>query len=211
MLFLSVLALTASTGTDAAGVELPSNVAPEPGETRPIQSSPRIEATQPAIGRSLLGFEVDPVPFFEHGFSIHAGFKSELLPRWRFTLGAFGLSAKGSGINQGWDTTERALEVSTSYILFSRRSGLFIGLYVFAERWTYALTSAADQTHVERIAPCPALGFQWLLWRGIYVTPWIALGKPIDISGSHIVASRAYEEPKWQPVVALHVGVEFPL
>lgn len=87
MLFLSVLALTASTGTDAAGVELPSNVAPEPGETRPIQSSPRIEATQPAIGRSLLGFEVDPVPFFEHGFSIHAGFEIRITAPMAFHSG----------------------------------------------------------------------------------------------------------------------------
>src|SRR5260370_18477144 len=83
--------------------------------------------------------EVDPIPFFEHGFSVHAALKP--VGRLRFTLGAFGLTlpdpSPGS-TNEGWRAKQRALEISMSYVLLEFHGcGLLGGLYVFAQRWSY--------------------------------------------------------------------------
>src|SRR5260221_12814441 len=68
--------------------------------------------------------EVDPIPFFEHGFSVHAALKP--VGRLRFTLGAFGLTVPDpspGSTNEGWRAKQRALEISMSYVLLEFHGG----------------------------------------------------------------------------------------
>jgi hypothetical protein len=158
-----------------------------------------------------LSGEVDPVPFFEHGFSVHAAVKPG--NGLRFTLGTFGLTvptpASGSA-NDGWNAKQRAIEVSASYsILDVGKSSLYGGLYLFAQRWSYERVDVAGNVVSYWVSPAPALGFQWLPWgKGLYIVPWAALGFPIRGSAPRL-GGRVYDEPKLFPVLALHLGYEF--
>jgi hypothetical protein len=158
-----------------------------------------------------LSAEVDPIPFFEHGFSVHAAVKP--LDHLRFTLGAFGLRlpdpAAGS-TNAGWQARQLALEASGSYFFVDAKVvGIFGGLYVFAQRWTYERSDTAGEATSFWITPAPAVGLQCLPWgRGFYFVPWAAAGIPLRGEAPQL-AQRTYEEPKVFLVLAVHVGFEF--
>jgi hypothetical protein len=176
-----------------------------------LLAADRALADGPVAEAFGLSAEVDPVPFFEHGFSVHAAVKPG--NRLRFTLGTFGLTlpAPASGsTNDGWNAKQRAIEVSANYSLLDvGKSSLYAGLYLFAQRWSYERTDVVGNEVSYWITPAPALGFQWLPWgKGLYVVPWAALGFPIRGSAPRL-GGHIYEEPKLFPVLALHLGYEF--
>jgi hypothetical protein len=155
--------------------------------------------------------EVDPVPFFERGFSVHAAVKPGFARQLRLTLGGFGTtrSAAAGSTNDGWTAAQRALEVSGQYFPFDPDGrGWFAGVYVFLQRWSYTRDDASGEATGYWVTPAPAVGFQWLPWgHGLYVTPWAALGVPLR-SGERRLADHVYEEPALFPVLALHIGYE---
>ena len=89
------------------------------------------------------GPEIDPLPFFSHGYSVHVGWKPPGVPRLRFTLGAYGSRTDVSGSdNADWELTQRALEASVQYFVVPyHRGGLFAGLYLFVQRMQYTRSS----------------------------------------------------------------------
>jgi len=155
-----------------------------------------------------IGAEADPIPFFEHGFSLHL--EAKPFARMRLTLGAFGLeTSTSSGNNGGFTEEERAAELSAQYCALPwSGGGLFVGGYVFFQRWRYSRSDSADRAAAYWLTPAPAVGFQWLPWKkGPYLLPWAALGLPIR-RGDHQVGAHVYDEPGIFPVVALHIGYE---
>lgn len=158
-----------------------------------------------------IGGEIDPLPFFSHGFSVHAELKP--VTRLRLTLGAFGFrSSPSSGDNAGFTAEARAAEISVQYFVLPwSGGGLFGGVYVFFQRWEYSRSDTPETAVAYWLTPAPALGFQWLPWKkGPYVTPWAALGVPIR-RGNHRVGEQVFDEPSLYPVLALHIGYEFTL
>jgi len=158
-----------------------------------------------------LGAEVDPLPFFSHGFSVHAEFKPST--RVRLTLGAFGYeNSPSSGNNAGFTAATLSGELSVQYFVLPwSGGGLFAGLYGFFQRWEYSRSDTPETAAAYWLTPAPAAGFQWLPWKkGPYVVPWAALGVPIR-RGSHQVGDRVFDEPSLFPVLALHIGYEFGL
>jgi hypothetical protein len=169
----------------------------------------------PMAVRAELGLEVDPVPFFQHGYSVHLEYKPPL-PKTRFTLGSYGLSVGDPGEaskNAGWTARERAVEVSGQWFPLSDGArGAFVALYVFGQRWRYAYVGASDEPVVVRIAPAGAVGFQWLPWStGPYVVPWAALGVPLTVSGHAEAGGRTYQASPVVMVLAVHAGWEVNL
>lgn len=160
-----------------------------------------------------LATEVDPLPFFMHGYSVHAAWKPDVAARLRFTLGAFGFRQETTGTNSGFETRVDAFETSAVYYPFSGfLRGLFGGLYVFEQRYRYTRSDTPGEALRHWITPAPAIGFQWLPWgRGPYLTPWAALGIPIKRTGSTRIGTHDYEEPSVVPVLALHIGWELEL
>src|SRR5262245_8311157 len=80
-----------------------------------------------AKGGFRVGAEVDPLPFFEHGYSVHAEFKPA--PRFRLTFGGFGYRFDGKGDNDGFTTRVDALEGSLGFFLLGPKDrGLFASL-----------------------------------------------------------------------------------
>lgn len=64
--------------------------------------------------------EVDPLPFFSKGYSVHVGWKPDVAPRLRFTLGAFGYKgaeASSGSRNAGWKAKAHAIEASAAYFV----------------------------------------------------------------------------------------------
>jgi hypothetical protein len=161
-----------------------------------------------------LAAEVDPLPFFEHGFSFHAALKPGFASRLRITLGAFGTTrdASSGSVNEGWTAAQRAIEVSGQYFPFDPEGrGWFAGVYVFLQRWSYTRDDIGGEAKGYWVTPAPAVGFQWLPWKlGPYVTPWAALGVPLR-SGARRLGDHVYEEPALFPVLALHIGYELAL
>jgi hypothetical protein len=158
-----------------------------------------------------LGVELDPLPFFSHGFSVHAELKP--FSRFRLTFGAFGFrSSADSGDNAGFTAEARAAELSVQYFVVPwSGGGLFAGVYGFFERWEYSRSDSTGSAVAYWLVPAPAVGFQWLPWKeGPYLAPWAALGFPIR-RGNHQVGAYAYDEPGIYPVLALHIGYEFAL
>jgi hypothetical protein len=174
--------------------------------TAPLRASNEPNPPEPV----RLSAEIDPLPFFQHGFSVHVAAKPA--GRLRFTLGTFGLTlpaAPAGSTNEGWTAKQLAIEMSASYFLLdSKIFGLFGGLYVFGQRWGYQRADVPGEATSYWITPAPALGVQCLPWgKGFYITPWAALGFPIHGSAPQL-GGRAYEEPKLFPVLALHLGFE---
>lgn len=158
-----------------------------------------------------LGVEVDPSPFFSHGFSAHVELKP--LSSIRLTFGAFGSKASlESGDNAGFTAETRAAELSVQDFVWSwSTGGLFAGVYCFFERREYSRTDSAPSAVAYWLVPAPAIGLQWLPWKeGPYVAPWVALGFPIR-RGRHQVGSHAFVEPGIVSVLGLHIGYEFAL
>lgn len=169
------------------------------------------EASSPAPSGFRLGAEIDPLPFFSHGFSVHAELKP--FTRVRLTFGAFGFrSSSSSGSNAGFTAEARAAEISVQYFVLPwSGGGLFAGVYGFAHRFEYTRDDTPGSAVAYWLTPAPAVGFQWLPWKkGPYITPWAALGFPIR-RGSHQVGTHEFEEPGIYPVLALHIGYEFEL
>jgi hypothetical protein len=158
-----------------------------------------------------VGAEIDPLPFFEHGFSVHA--EAKPLARLRLTFGAFALrSSTTAGDNQGFTEEQRAFELSAQYCALPwSGGGLFVGAYAFFQRWEYSRSDTADHAVAYWLTPAPAVAFQWLPWKhGPYLAPWIALGFPIR-RGANQVGAHVYDEPGIFPVFALHIGYELEL
>jgi hypothetical protein len=176
-------------------------------------SSPALaeERSRDESSRFRLGPEIDPLPFFAHGFSVHAELKPD--ERLRVTLGAFGFRrSPTSGPNEGFTADARAAEVSVEYFVVPwSHGGLFTGLYVFFQRFEYSRDDTPGSADAYWLTPAPAAGFQWLPWKkGPYLTPWAALGFPIR-RGSHQVGAHVFDESGLYAVLALHIGYEFEI
>ena len=181
-----------------------------------------LTTTRPALAHSAdgpaahrLGLEVDPLPFFAHGFSVHAEYKPAPLSRLRLTLGAFGFRAEADQgtTNSGFTKTTRAVEISAQYFVVPYNAGgLFAGAYVFGYANAYDYAGIPETAHRYTLVPTLAAGFQWLPWsKGPYLTPWAAVGRPLKQSDEAVIAGHRYEEAALVFVLALHVGWEFAL
>lgn len=170
-------------------------------------------AAEPAAYR--LGVELDPLPFFARGFSVHSEYKPAPLPRLRVTLGAFGFRDEpaADSENAGFTRTTRAVEVSAQYFAIPYHAGgLFSGLYVFGYGLRYEYASVSTTAHRYELVPALATGFQWLPWsKGPYITPWVAAGLPLFRSDEAVIAGHRFHDPAFHYVLAAHVGWEFAL
>jgi hypothetical protein len=166
----------------------------------------------PGAARAEIGVELDPLPFFQHGYSVHVGYKPPL-PRTRFTVGSFGLTVPDPGPdskNAGWTARERAIELSAQWFPFSERArGAFAAFYLFGQRWSFEYSGSPDQPVAYRVAPAAAIGFQWLPWsQGPYLIPWAAIGGASTVSGHATAAGQTYEQSPLVMVLAVHIGWE---
>jgi hypothetical protein len=161
-----------------------------------------------AAERARVGIEVDPLPFVNHGYSVHLLLKPA--PRWRFTFGVFGYRFEPKGDNEGFTTRVDAIEGSAGYYPLSKHGrGFFAALYVFEQRYRYRYEGISGEARRHWLTPAPAVGYQLLPWdQGPYLTAWAALGVPVARTGETDVGNKSYDEPSIVPVLAVHLGGE---
>jgi hypothetical protein len=169
--------------------------------------------TERPTKRWRFALEVDPTPFFNQGYSVHAVWKPGGAPRWRFTFGSYGLRADAAdnSDNAGWRYRETAFETSASYfVLDPRGRALFVGVYGFLQRFALSRQGLIGSTVLHDYRAGPGVGYQFLPWtNGPYVTPWISLGIPVGTGGHRSLGGYRYHVPAIAVIWGLHFGGEF--
>lgn len=162
---------------------------------------------------STFAFEVDPIAYLLHGYSVHGVYQPN---RWSLDFGLYGLRVpeKFHG-NEGFTTTSRGYGLKVNYSLQSSGKGFFTG--VGAGNGTtlakHRESGAEGTGHSWSIRP--QFGYRLFLQegaagkvRGFYITPWISL----DYQFQHDKIkfnNLDYKESRITPFATIHVGYRF--
>ncbi len=165
--------------------------------------------------------EVDPIPYFRHGYSVHAGVVP--LEHLRVTLGVYGTDTPRSDPTDFEVRTRFAIVETIGAYLRSDARGFGGGLVAIESNRELgyppnsSVTSRAELYYVGLFVTYAWFPFDAV---GFYLRPWF--GAAYCVSGCvnlEIIASGAagssldvtYEDPPIVPILALHIGWEFGL
>jgi hypothetical protein len=151
-------------------------------------------------------FEFDPTPYFEHGYSFHAGIgwshwrvEGEVLktevPEW----------AHG---NKGFDVSYRGGGVKLQYFFSPQQRGAFAGVRTEITRESVDLRSAGLESRPIRHDVGIDAGYRFHLGRGLYITPWGGVDYTFDAHNMEM-AGRTYKDARFGIFAAVHVGYRF--
>ena len=153
-----------------------------------------------------LDVELDPTPYFEHGYSFHAGIgwshfrvEGEVLktdvPEWIHGNRGFNVQYGGAG-------------AKFQYFFSSRQVGLFIGVRTEITRESVKLPSADLEAKPVRHDLGIDAGYRFSLGRHLYVTPWGGVDYTFDAHDLEF-AGRTYRDARFGVFAAVHLGYRF--
>jgi hypothetical protein len=150
--------------------------------------------------------EIDPVPYFFRGYSVHATVVP--IEHLRATIGVFGNHFVAQSIDN-WDVrTPWAFVASVGGYLRDDARGFglgIVGVHSHTELGILGQTTTYDATRLG-----PFVTFAWFpFYRlGFYVRPWIAGTVRVGESGSRTIGPQTYDDRSLGFILALHIGWE---
>ncbi len=150
--------------------------------------------------------EFDPTPYFEHGYSFHAGIgwshwrvEGEVLktdvPEWVHGNQGFAVSYHGGG-------------VKLQYFFSPQQRGAFVGARTEITCESIKLQSAGLDSRPLRHDLGIDAGYRFRLGRHMYITPWGGLDYTFDAHDMEL-AGRKYQDARLGFFAAVHVGYRF--
>ena len=167
------------------------------------QNSVAGSAPDESAARPRPDMEFDPTPYFEHGYSFHAGigwrhFRVEVevlrtdVPEW----------VHG---NKGFDVSYHAGGFKVQYFLSPKQRGAFVGARSEITRMSVKLHSAGLEARPIRHDLGIDVGYRFRLGRHLYVTPWGGVDYTFD-AHDLVIAWRKYEDARLGVFAAVHFG-----
>ena len=150
--------------------------------------------------------EIDPVPYFLHGYSGHAGVgwshwrvEAEILrsdaPRWLESNNGFDVSYRGGG-------------GKVQYFLSPQQRGTLVGVRTEITRETVRLQHTDLRVEPTRHDLGVDSGYRFRLGTHAYVTPWGGVDYTFDAHDLQL-AGRTYKESRYGFFAAVHLGYRF--
>jgi hypothetical protein len=153
--------------------------------------------------------EIDPAPFFQHGYSIAAGYEFN---KYRLSVNLFKSDLPTFILQKNWNAKiiiGSALRMQ--YYFNETREGLFVGAQAGFLKLNYSYTDESYSSKVTQIAVTPTVGYLWFPFpeNGFYLMPAAGIGFTLATSGK--VASEYEKYNQFRPayITALHIGYEF--
>lgn len=153
-----------------------------------------------------LDIEVDPVPYFIHGYSGHAGIgwghwrvEAEILrtdvPSWIES-------------NKGFDVSYRGGGAKGQYFLSPRQRGMFLGVRTEITRESVRFEHTDQKIEPTRHDMGVDSGYRFHLGTHAYVTPWAGADYTFDAHDFKL-AGKTYKDSRFGSFAAVHVGFRF--
>ena len=150
--------------------------------------------------------EFDPTPYFEHGYSGHAGIgwshwrvEAEILrtdvPEWLQSKKGFNVSYRGGG-------------AKLQYFLSPQQRGRFLGVRTEVTHESVRLQHSDLKAEPLRHDFGIDSGYRFRLGPRAYVTPWAGVGYTFDAHDFQ-VSGRTYKDSRFDFFAAVHLGFRF--
>lgn len=150
-----------------------------------------------------LDAEIDPLAYILSGHSVHVGL---WLGHVRVDLGAFGLDVpKAFHQQDGFEQRFDGFGAKVDYVFGRDRFGGFVGLEASLNGVTVTSTQT-KQVQRERVVQAGVrAGWRFELYKGLYIAPWIGLGRQLGPDSIAFGASTFKMNP-WTIFPTIHIG-----
>ncbi len=161
---------------------------------------------------ALTYLEADPLAFINRGYSVHPGYENWGL---RLDLTIVQVDFPQSYEERFYNTTRFDLVTDIQGFKIDyvgeTSDGPFVGLDAHhqALHFRHRKTHESEDLHALFIGP--RAGWKFVLWEGLYVTPWAAAWRNILAEQSFSVGSDRVTTNPWDLLITLHIGYHFPL
>lgn len=154
-----------------------------------------------------LDFEVDPLAFIAKGFSVHAGVRWD---RYRLDVGAFGAEIPGFLANDDrFESRFAGYGLKLDYRFFVEGDGPFVGISGSRVRTTVTHKASGDSDSFHQHEVSVRAGYQFDVWRGLYVVPWVGVGYMFDPRSPSLGGMQQKEQSHLVLFPTLHLGYRF--
>ncbi len=172
----------------------------------PAQELPAVSTADIRSSTIHPDFELDPVPYFQHGYSGHAGIEwnhwrveGEVLrtdvPEW----------VQG---NKGFDVSYRGGGAKLQYFLSPNRKRTFLGMRTEFTRELVRLQHTNSGAKPLRHDFGIDAGYRLSLDRHFYLTPWAGADYTFDAHDLQL-GGRTYRDNRFGIFAAVHLGFRF--
>ena len=150
--------------------------------------------------------ELDPTPYFEHGYSLHVGIGWS---HWRVEGEVLGTDVpEWVHGNRGFNVSYHGAGVKLQYFLSRQQRGAFVGARSEITRESVKLRSSDLEVRPTRHDLGIDAGYRFRVGRHLYLTPWGGLDYTFD---AHDIekAGRTYRDTRFGVFAAVHIGYRF--
>ena len=166
-----------------------------------------VDASASRGWRLSAGFS--PALVLLQGFGLEADL---MAPRHlRFFASAFTLAIPElfmrDDADEGWSIRDTGAGAGVQVALRPDGRGLFAGVLV--ETQNHHIERAGQSLDSLELGVAAEIGYRWMPWRGLYITPRLLAVVPLYMSKERELAGESIDEPPVRPVPLLYTGWEF--
>ncbi len=171
--------------------------------------------TRTEVAGSSVSLELDPAPFFLKGYSFSLRYAPKRLSHWSAMASLFSSHfPDGMMMDVNKEAGWRNARIGPSQALFVDYSitgngeGLFFGPSVFLYHRSVTHEPAGTICSFTTAYPNLRAGWTWFPFKhaGLYVSPWVNVGREIMVSGQPHAEAPVYALPDYSCIVAVHLG-----
>ncbi|HXX32312.1 MAG TPA: hypothetical protein VEJ89_16545 [Myxococcaceae bacterium] len=173
-------------------------------EARAEEVSTRVAVPEAESAWHRLSVEVDPLPFFAHGYSVGVGWRFDHV---RISASAFSSDLPGFAVGSGWSGSVRAgASLRAQLYLDARDRGFYAALQLGPVATRYTPDAGGSPVDAYQLVLTPSVGYRWFPFDGgLYLMPAVGVGLAV----ATWTEGGGYQAPFAQVIAALHVGWEF--
>jgi hypothetical protein len=150
--------------------------------------------------------EVDPTPYFQHGYSFHAGLG---WGHWRVEGEILGTDVpEWVQGNKGFDLSYHGGGAKLQYFLSPQQKGMFIGTRTEITRESVSLHGTDLHSRPLRYDLGIDAGYRFRLGRRLYITPWGGVDYTFNAHDIEM-GGRTYKDGRFGIFAAVHFGYRF--
>ncbi len=167
------------------------------------------QASEP---ETLVYLEADPLAYINRGWSVHPGIEHKGL-RFDLTLVQVDFPERYEQALYDTDAFDLVTDIQGLKVdwIGADTDGPFVGVDVHhqALHFTHRDTRQAETLHA--LYAGVRAGWKFTLWRGLYVTPWVAGWRNVLPQQRLTVDGDTVDTNPWDALVTLHVGYHLPV
>jgi hypothetical protein len=153
-------------------------------------------------------------------YSLHVGVKPPWSRHLLLGAGVFGaerlpeayvqmLHSVNGVDNAGWRLGSDGLTARVAYYFGESKSGFYAALYLAWIRWHLDHPESGTTIHTNQLFLWPAAGYRWFPGgRSVFVSAFVSAAATSPIFGTRREGPAQYQELRWYPFAAVHVGYE---